>query len=331
MWQFFHQSFWNLTAAICKEGIIYFDACYQVTLLFKLVERLVYPIFILTAVVGLVYWYWTTTPGYALTQIVFAVKNKDPDTFEKYVDIENIAYHAVDDVLHGPARESGIFGNFDSMIGIGIISLFKPEIAEIARSQVLNFIKAGALANSLPGGDKQAAALAAPPKEGAPPAPANPAPSDSAFNNDSPPPQSHDQISSMFGGKGKSGGSDGGGPVERFTKNLKLQQQLKDYGLCKKDKDGNGYAGVDYLKIDGPTALIGLKFHSTKLNRNFIIELKMEDSGGFWRITELSNLNDLVSTYLELREQMRSESGSLLLPGNDMRLLTCSSRSFPAH
>lgn len=227
--------------------------------MFKLVERLVYPIFILTAVVGLVYWYWTTTPGYALTQIVSSVVNKDPDTFEKYVDIENITYHAIDDLLHGPARESGIFGNFDSMIGIGIISLFKPEIAEIARSQVINFIKAGALAHSMPG--QQPAAVTQNPEPKEPPAQnASQSPTTSSGQLS----LQTDQGSSMFGKHAE----DSGGAVERFTRNLKLQSQLKDYGLCKE-----GWKGVDYLKVDGTTALVGLKFHSPKLNFNYIIEL----------------------------------------------------------
>lgn len=294
--------------------------------MFRLIERLIYPLFILTAVIGLVYWYWTTTPGYALTQIVAAVKNRDPETFEKYVDIENISYHAVDDLLHGPARESGMFGNFDSMIGVGIISLFKPEIAEIARTHVLNFVKSGSfnkITNPQLGKDPDQASAANDNIHQPAPEPALPQleekrPSPYSFDEpvSSPSPlrepeelssrPKHDQISQIFGKESKL--RDSGSAVEKFTKNAKLQQQLKDYGLSKE-----GFKGIDYLKVDGSTALVGIKFHSDKLNRNFVIELKMEDSGGYWRITELSNLNDLIATYLEIREQMRSEAGSLLI------------------
>lgn len=277
--------------------------------MFKLLERLVYPIFILTAVIGLAYWYWTTTPGYALTQIVLAVKNKDADNFEKYVDIENIAYHAVDDLLHGPARDSGMFGNFDNMIGVGIISLFKPEIAEIARSQVLNFIKAGAAANVLPGKSQPAISDASTgttsqTSQPGPAANAQVVPAETDSETTKP------NVSSMFGGASE------GGAVEKFTKNLKLQQQLKDYGLSKE-----GWKGVDYLKVEGTTALVGLSFNSEKLKRKFIIELKMEDAGGFWRVTELSNLNELISTYLQIREEMRSQNESSTLPSKGVYLL----------
>ena len=278
--------------------------------MFKLLERLIYPLFILTAVVGLVYWYWTTTPAYALTQIVAAVKNKDAEKFERYVDIENITYHAVDDLLHGPARESGMFGHFDNMIGVGIISLFKPEIAEIARTHLLNFIKAGTLNASL-SSEQSAPALAT--AAASPPAAAlakDALAADTPAARALPPAEANNnQLSSLFGRAAASHhDKSGDSAVERFTKNIKVQQQLKEYGLSK-----NGFKGVDYLKVDGTTALVGLKFHSDKLQRNFIIELKMEDSGGYWRITELSNLNDLVSTYLELREQLKTPSQSRLL------------------
>jgi hypothetical protein len=314
---------------------------------FRLVERLLYPIFILTAVVGLVYWYWTTTPGYALTQIVSAVKNKDSDTFEKYVDIENIAYHAVDDLLHGPARESGLFGNFDSMIGVGIISLFKPEIAEIARTQAISFIKAGTLSNVLPSSDRPPIALPEADKDASATSTAttNLLPTSekstgvahsasSSFNDHStelkdleaklaaggvksPLAGSGDAFSALGSAQHKFSMS-GPGPVEKFTKNLKLQQQLKDYGLSK-----DGFKGVDYIKVEGPVALIGLKFMCKKLNRPFVIELKMEDTGGFWRITELSNLNDLINAYLEMREQMNTEEGATLPAKQSSLKLIC--------
>lgn len=302
--------------------------------MFRLIERLIYPLFVLTAVIGLVYWYWTTTPGYALTQIVAAVKNKDPDSFEKYVDIENISYHAVDDLLHGPARESGMFGNFDSMIGIGIISLFKPEIAEIARTNVINFIKAGSLSKI---DSPQTATVESKPNETPSPEPSPPVQTPGISELNERPFEDHhsskplrdpeqlssrhnkDQLASFFGRESKYRDSDS--TVEKFAKNVKLQQQLKDYGLSKE-----GFKGVDYLKPDGPVALVGIKFHSKKLNRNFIIELKMEDAGGYWRITEFSNLNELIATYLELREQMRSEAGSFLLIPNTHKavLISCS-------
>lgn len=258
----------------------------------RLLERLIYPLFFVTVVIGLAYWYWTTTPSYALSQIVGAVKNRDCETFEKYVDIESIAYRAIDDVLHGPARESGVFGNFDSMIGVGIIGLFKPEIAEIAKTQVLKFIEAGTLSKSLVEASKNANPFA--PKQDQSPA----AVSSTSANGDTTSEQAEESPSAVFEHR-SSGFSDSS--ISKYAKKLKVQNQLKAYGLSKK-----GFKGIDYLKIEGATAFVGFKFHSDKLDRDIVIEIKMEDAGGFWRVTEFSNLNDLINTYLETKDKIEA-------------------------
>lgn len=244
----------------------------------------------MTVVIGLAYWYWTTTPSYALSQIVGAVKNKDVETFEKYVDIESIAYRAIDDVLHGPARESGMFGNLDNMIGVGIIGLFKPEIAEIAKTQVLKFIEQGTLSKQIVEATKAANPFSGSQNNAAAP--------DSTANPDST--TAPQTPSTVFEHHSSSSLSDGS--IARYAKKLKVQDQLKAYGLSKK-----GFKGIDYLKIEGTTAFVGFKFHSEKFNRDIIIEIKMEDAGGYWRVTELSNLNTLISTYLETRDKIESE------------------------
>ena len=269
----------------------------------------------MTVVLGLAYWYWTTTPTYALSQIVASVKNKDTETFEKYVDIESIAYRAIDDVLHGPARESGVFGNFDSMIGVGIIGLFKPEIAEIAKTQVLKFIESGTLVKAMAEAQKNALNAAQTDKSSnasaTSPAPANPEPDKANTATETPAADNPDSSSETPALAENS-------MVGRYARKLKLNTQLKAYGLSAK-----GFKGIDYIKIEGPTALVGFKFHSEKFNRNIIIEIKMEDAGGFWRVTELSNLNDLINTYIETKDKL--ESSYLLLPSLEPRFnaITC--------
>ncbi|MBX9686506.1 MAG: DUF2939 domain-containing protein [Candidatus Obscuribacterales bacterium] len=244
----------------------------------RLIEFLIYPLFFVTVVWGLAYWYWTTTPTYALSQIVAAVKNKDTESFEKYVDIESIAYRAIDDVLHGPAKESGMFGNFDSMIGVGIIGLFKPEIAEIAKTQVIKFIESGQLVNAI----AEAQQTGNQSSKGSE-IEANKSSKHSSSSDLSPVSQADNSMVSRYAGK------------------LKLNTQLKAYGLSK-----DGFKGIDYLKTEGTNSFVGFKFHSDKFNRDIIVEIKMEEAGGYWRVTELSNLNDLINTYLETRDQLNS-------------------------
>lgn len=271
----------------------------------RFIERLIFPLFFVTVSIGLVYWYWTTTPTYALSQIVGAVRNKDTETFEKYVDLESIAYRAIDDVLHGPAKESGMLGKFDSMIGAGIIGIFKPEIAEIARTQVLKFIESGSLLKGMNKANVEQASLLGPPQQSSQSEPTQTQPENppSDLSNTEAGTEPFGSESSMVG---------------KYAKKLKISKQLKAYGLSK-----DGFKGIDYIKIEGQTALVGFKFRSDKFDRNIIIEIKMEDAGGYWRVTELSNLNDLINTYLETRDQLESA-----LPLNNSFLCRKSSKYY---
>jgi len=252
--------------------------------LIKIIERLIYPLFFLTVVAGLAYWYWTTTPSYALTQILAAVRTKDVELFEKYVDIESIADRAIDDVLHGPARESGMLG--DNMIGVGMIGLFKPEITAIAKTQVLKFIESGTLAAAM--GRKSAGAISTP--------------SITIGSQSSPstgqdtPASSGDASSSPIAALPENS------MVGKYARKLKLGSSLQAYGLSLK-----GFKKY-YVKTEGQTALVGFVFHSDKFNRNITIEIKMEENGGYWKVTELSNLNDLINTYLETKDQLESSA-----------------------
>lgn len=219
-----------------------------------------------------------------------AVKNKDVDTFQKYVDVESIADRAIDDVLHGPARESGMFGNFDNMIGAGIIGLFKPEISAIAKTQVLKFIESGTLVKAMNEGKKHSGAAQL--QTTAVSGPAGTSETGQPLNPVSTNPEETTPASLPIADNSM---------VGRYARKLKLGSSLKAYGLSKE-----GFKGIDYLKVEGQTALVGFKFHSDKFQRNIIIEIKMEENGGYWKVTELSNLNDLINTYLETKDKLES-------------------------
>ncbi len=261
----------------------------------RFLERLIVPLFIITAAIGLTYWYWTTTPSYALNQVATSIKNRDVDSFQKYVDIDSIASHAIDDILRGPARSS-IFGRFDSMIGAGIIGLFKPELIDIIKEQVLHFIAEGNLTalRTTPG--LQAGAAEARSVQSSRINITQEHVFTVASNSGNNRPRrlpgnllasAPDDDDTAAGNRRMTGTSHGAGKIKRV---------LAEYGFSKE-----GFKGVEYLKTEGPLAFFALKFHSPKLSRDFLVEFKMEDVGGFWRVTELSNLNDLVSAYLDSR------------------------------
>jgi hypothetical protein len=224
----------------------------------RFLEQLIVPVAFLTGVIGLVYWYWTTTPSYAVNQVVWSIRHRDTGVFQKYVDVDSISSKAFDDLVHGKARAS-LLGSYDAMIGSGIVSYFKPELVAIAREYVVKCISAGTLSRAL--SQRQPAAVTAP----------------------------TDTIAS--------GADDNLVPSELCTsrrERIKINQALRDYGFCRE-----GFRGIAYLKATGPVAYLGLKFHSLKSQQDFIVEFRLDDAGGYWRITELSNLDDLIAQYLK--------------------------------
>src|SRR5688572_8944683 len=105
----------------------------------RFVERMIYPLALLVAVIGIVYWYWTTTPGYALNAVIGSIREHDAQTFQKYVDVDAICSHAFDDILEGPARAE-LHGRMDSMIGVGFIKFFKRDIIGMAREKIVGYV-----------------------------------------------------------------------------------------------------------------------------------------------------------------------------------------------
>lgn len=258
-------------------------------MLWRWIERLIVPLFMITAVIGLVYWYWTTTPSYAVQQVVNSVRAHDVDTFTRYVDLDTMGERALDEIIHGPAKNSGIFGNFDSFIGMGIVSLFKSEIVEMFKHEVTKLVAGDSISNLVPGDKSSQEPVKVIGMSGSGQALAVP-------NAVKAPALTGGRSTSLLGGV-------------KPGKLSKWKGELEDYGLSKK-----GFKGIDYFKEENGVNLIGLKFHSPKYGNDFIIEFKLEDAGGYWRVTELSNLSDLVMQYLEMRDRKRTADQSEALP-----------------
>jgi hypothetical protein len=271
-------------------------------------ERIIYAIALVTAVIGCAYAYWTTTPSFALTSIVLAVQNHDVQTFEKYCDIDSVTGSAFDDLLNGPARSlvAGKMSGPMVFVGVDFLRFFKNDVVDIAHDQVVQFIgdrnvkldiAHGALAKMTAGKVPDAVVVhrpAAKPKA----CPANGAvvtstvdtaavdshkysdPGAVAHVASSSCPEADDELLQS----------------PHFSDNTK--RQLLDFGLSK-----NGFRGMKYFRLEGNVAAFGLEFYSPKLHDTWIAEFRMEDCGGYWRVTGLSNLNQLVDKYIAVNEQ----------------------------
>lgn len=254
-------------------------------------ERLVYPLAFITGVFGIAYWYGTTTPQYAVAAAIMSTKDHDTKQFEKYVDVDSIAGRAFDTVVDGPAR-AVLMGRYQNMIGAGFLHFFKNDVVGMAHDRTIDFIATNRTKIDTGAGTwliMPFAFLA--PKE----LTIEPHKDKLAQNPNA-------------AYAGEIGSSDKKNPVavnnstesdEALSDDLgtKTSRQLKDFGL-----DKNGFRGY-YFDQQSNWAILGLKFHSPKLNEDWVAEFKLEDAGGYWRVTEVANLNQLIEKYLALREQ----------------------------
>jgi hypothetical protein len=223
----------------------------------RYLERMIWPVAILTGALGIAYWYWTTTPSYALTAVVVSVKNRDVDMFEKYVDVDSVSGEIL-------GRQSS-----NSFIGMGFVRFFKRELVELAHGKIDEYIEAGnlKLAENVPTSVNPITALA-------------------VMN-------SGQIVQAAVGDKKEVV------PIrtQHESKNEKLKRILKEYGISK-----FGYKGVKYLRTEGPKAYLGLEFFAPKINKKWVAEFQLEDAGGYYKVMQLDNLNDIVDMYMKNKD-----------------------------
>lgn len=85
---------------------------------------------ILAAIAGGGYWYWTTTPLYALQALMLAVQNHDGQAFSRRVDVERAVENMLEDVLVYPALSTPNLSSFQKQVATGAITMAKVQIKE---------------------------------------------------------------------------------------------------------------------------------------------------------------------------------------------------------
>ncbi len=85
---------------------------------------------LLAAIAGGGYWYWTTTPLYALQSLMMALQNHDGQAFSKRVDIEGAVENMLEDVLVYPALSTPNLSSFQKQVATGAIAMAKAQIKD---------------------------------------------------------------------------------------------------------------------------------------------------------------------------------------------------------
>ena len=117
-------------------------------------KKLLLFVLLLALVAGGYYYYRTVKsgPSGALVAAAAAVQTHDMATFEKYVDVNSVTSHLVDDVTQQSSALTSLMPGGSLMMG-GAIRLLKPALAKAAHNEVQRYVETGSL---------EAAAAAAP-------------------------------------------------------------------------------------------------------------------------------------------------------------------------
>ncbi len=85
---------------------------------------------LLAAIAGGGYWYWTTTPLYALQSLMMALQNHDGQAFSKRVDVQGAVENMLEDVLVYPALSTPNLSPFQKQVATGAITMAKAQIKD---------------------------------------------------------------------------------------------------------------------------------------------------------------------------------------------------------
>ncbi|RZJ58272.1 MAG: hypothetical protein EOO55_01190 [Hymenobacter sp.] len=109
-------------------------------------KKLVLLILLLAVVAGGYYYYTSlkTGPQYALMQAAAATQTHDFTTFERYVDVDALAGHLVDDVAsRGSVLTALVPGGGFAMQGA--LRMLKPQLAKAAHKEIQRYVETGSL------------------------------------------------------------------------------------------------------------------------------------------------------------------------------------------
>lgn len=108
-------------------------------------KRLLILVVLLALAAGGYFYYRSLThgPGYALSQAALATQTHDMATFEKYVDINSVTGHLVDQVT----AQSSLIGllNPSGLVFKGALRLLKPQLTKVAHNEVQRYVESGSL------------------------------------------------------------------------------------------------------------------------------------------------------------------------------------------
>ena len=96
-------------------------------------------VLILVAIGGWYNFYYIKTPEYSMNLLQEAVKKHDVDKFKKYVDLDSLVAHTVDDYMAVKQKN----GKKENAFGIGLVAVLKPQITAMMKDEIVSMVDTG--------------------------------------------------------------------------------------------------------------------------------------------------------------------------------------------
>jgi len=112
----------------------------KMVLLEKHMKNLLVFLILLAVAAGGGYWFYTTTPQYAVAQAADAMKKHDAGRFSNWVNVNTVSSNMIEDLLAEPVKNSIGIGILERIVGLGIISVFKPTLADSMEKQIVRYV-----------------------------------------------------------------------------------------------------------------------------------------------------------------------------------------------
>ena len=230
------------------------------------------------------FWYWTTTPQYAVAKIAESIHNHDGETFRYYFDVDNVSRHAVDDLMSNGAQKIAGRGLLQRLIGVTVAGLFKPELAQILGRNITDYVEkvpekkadstssqgsAGGSPNSADGSQSSGEASTSDSSDGSEPTSDEPR-------------KKPGRIRQALGGFFKT--------LVDAIKPPSLREVLHEMGLNKQN-----YKGLTPFETSGSICHVGLRFQPPQKDE-IQVQVELENTKDHWRVVRFSNLEALAKS-----------------------------------
>lgn len=231
------------------------------------------------AVFNFGYWYWTTTPYYAVLQIRDAVRNHSLKEFEEYVDIDSVASKMIDGFLTPQVRSALGKGVLGDLLGSGLVYLIKPTLVDTIKEEVSHFVENNTMDQG-PVSNKW-------------PMPARVTRGDNLS-----------AMPCLFEQPALAGRLQAT-PYRKVALGLR-GQDITLKGVTSKLGFGKGaFKGVKFVRVQSTVATIGVELYNQRYNSNLLLELKMMKEEGRWRLVEVSNFPSFVYMIIAYEQHRR--------------------------